>query len=93
MKVDRENLLKVKSFSFALRIVNVYKHLLSENKEFVLSKQLLRSGNSIGANIAEAKQGQSRANYLLPGKRLLKRNFGCVFCVIASILRGNRLSH
>ncbi|MDJ0567753.1 MAG: four helix bundle protein [Pleurocapsa sp. MO_192.B19] len=43
-----------KAYQFAIRIVNAYKHLYQEKKEFVLSKQLLRSGTSIGANIAEA---------------------------------------
>ncbi|MCZ2130447.1 MAG: four helix bundle protein, partial [Bacteroidia bacterium] len=46
-----ENIIQQKTFAFAIRIVNVYKHLKNEKKEFVLSKQLLRSGTSIGANI------------------------------------------
>ena len=58
------NIVEQKSFSFAIRIVNVYKHLCAEKKEFVLSKQVLRSGTSIGANIAEAQQAQSRADFL-----------------------------
>lgn len=64
MKTDDENPLKAKSYSFALRIVNVYKFLTAENREYVLSKQLLRSGTSVGANIAEANQGQSRADFV-----------------------------
>jgi four helix bundle protein len=55
----KENVLREKSYSFALRIVKAYKHLSTEKKEFVLSKQLLRSGTSIGANVAEANQAQS----------------------------------
>lgn len=51
-----------KSFEFAVRIVNLYKHLLTKN-EFVLSKQLLRSGTSIGANVSEAQRAQSRADF------------------------------
>ena len=58
------NVLEEKSFRFAIRIVNLYKHLCNEKKEFILSKQLLRSGTSIGANVAEAKQAQSRADFL-----------------------------
>ena len=50
-----------KSFQFAVRIVKLYKHLRVAKKEFVLSRQLLRSGTSIGANVAEAQQAQSRA--------------------------------
>ena len=53
-----------KSFQFAIRIVNLYRHLRLSKKEFVLSKQLLRSGTSIGANIAEAQQAQSRADFV-----------------------------
>lgn len=50
----RENVLYDKSFAFAVRIVKAYKYLITKKKEFVLSKQLLKSGTSIGANIAEA---------------------------------------
>ena len=53
-----------KSFRYAIRIVNLYKYLRGKKKEFVLSKQLLRSGTSIGANIAEAQQAQSRADFV-----------------------------
>jgi len=53
-----------KSFQFAIRIVNLYKYLRKEKTEFVLSKQLLRSGTSIGANVAEAQQAQSRADFI-----------------------------
>ena len=52
-----------KSFAFAIRIVNLSKYLQSEKKEFVLSKQVLRSGTSIGANLSEAQQAQSRADF------------------------------
>lgn len=50
----KENIIQIKSYVFAVRIVNVYKYLCEEKKEYVLSKQLLRSGTSIGANIEEA---------------------------------------
>ena len=53
-----------KSIEFAVRIVNLYKYLTREHKEYVLSKQLLSSGTSIGANIAEAQRGQSKADFL-----------------------------
>ena len=59
-----DNIVEEKSFRFAVRIVNLYKYLSSDKKEYVLSKQLLRSGTSIGANIAEAQQAQSRADFL-----------------------------
>lgn len=56
------NISEEKSFAFAVRIVNLYKHLTGNKKEYVLSKQLLRSGTSIGANIAEAQRAQSKAD-------------------------------
>ena len=59
-----ENLIQQKSFAFAIRIVNAYKYLKSEKQEFVRSKQLLRCGTSIGANIEEAIGGQSNADFL-----------------------------
>ena len=58
------NIVEEKSFQFAIRIVRLYQYLRSKKKEFVLSKQLLRSGTSIGANVAEAQQAQSRADFL-----------------------------
>ena len=61
---SKENVLKDKSYSFALRIVRLYKHLTAETKEYVLSKQVLRSGTSIGANITEAGQAQSKADFV-----------------------------
>ncbi len=61
---SKENPLRSKSYSFALRTVGVYKHLTAEKREFVLSKQLLRAGTCIGANIAEANQAQSRPDFI-----------------------------
>lgn len=58
------NVIEEKSFAFAVRIVNLYKHLSKSKKEYVLSKQLLRSGTSIGANVAEAEQAQSTADFV-----------------------------
>ena len=52
-----------KSFEFAVRCVNLYKHLCDEHKEYVMSKQVYRAGTSIGANIKEALQGQSKADF------------------------------
>ena len=60
----RENVLKDKSYKFALRIVKLYKHLAEEKKEFVLSKQALRAGASIGANICEGNQAQSKPDFI-----------------------------
>ena len=61
--IELENIIESKSFDFAVRIVNLYKYLCNEKKEFVLSKQLLRSGTSIGANISEAEKAQTKADF------------------------------
>jgi four helix bundle protein len=58
-----DNLIDRKAFNFAISIVKLYKKLFSE-KEFTISKQLLRSGTSIGANIREGLQGQSKADFI-----------------------------
>lgn len=60
----KENIIQQKSFAFAIRVVNAYKHLQTEKKEFVLSKQLLRCGTSIGANVEEAIGGQSKKDFI-----------------------------
>jgi len=62
--VAKYNILQEKSFKFAIRIVNLYKFLCEEKKEFVISKQVLRSGTSIGANIEEGIGGQSEKDFL-----------------------------
>ena len=59
----RENVIVEKSKRFAVRVVRLYQYLCKEKKEFVLSKQVLRSGTSIGANVKEAVRGQSRADF------------------------------
>ncbi len=61
--MKKDNIIQMKSYDFAVRVVKLYKHLSSEKKEFVLSKQLLRSGTSIGANVEEAIGGQSRKDF------------------------------
>ena len=59
-----ESILKVKSFDFALRTIKLSRFLVQEKQEFVLAKQVLRSGTSIGANVEEANQGQSRKDFI-----------------------------
>ncbi|MFT4973191.1 MAG: four helix bundle protein [Saprospiraceae bacterium] len=61
--MEKKNIIKDKSFVFAVEIVYLCK-ILTEKKEFVLSKQLLRSGTSIGANIREAEHAQSKADFI-----------------------------
>ena len=59
-----DNVIEDKSFRFAIRIVNLYRYLCRDQKEYILSKQVLRAGTSIGANVAEAQQAQSRADFV-----------------------------
>ena len=61
--VEKENVIVEKSKSFALRIIRLYRYLCSEKSEYILSKQLLRRGTSIGANVKEAIRGQSKADF------------------------------
>lgn len=60
----KENVVKNKSFAFALRIIKLYKILSEEKKEFVMSKQLLRSGTAVGALIREAEHAESKADFI-----------------------------
>lgn len=60
----KRNVVKEKSFDFPFEVVNVYKILCYQQKEFVMSKQLLRSGTSIGANIREAEHAESKADFI-----------------------------
>ena len=60
----KENIIQEKSKVFAVRIVKFYKYLCDEKKEYVLSKQILRSGTSIGANVRESKNAQSKADFI-----------------------------
>jgi len=59
-----ENIIKTKSFNFALRIVKLYQFLNQEKREYVLSKQLLRSGTSVGALVREAEQAESKLDFI-----------------------------
>ena len=62
-KMKTDNVIVDKSKAFALKVIALYKKLCDTNREFVMSKQLLKSGTSIGANIKEAQQGQSKADF------------------------------
>src|SRR5882672_10852427 len=59
----KEIIIKTKSYAFAVRIVKLYQYLYGEKKEFVLSKQLLRSGTSVGALIREAEHAESKSDF------------------------------
>ena len=61
---ETKSILKDKSFAFAIEIVKTYKVLVEEKREYVMSKQLLRSGTSVGANIREAKNAESTNDFI-----------------------------
>ena len=62
--MSERNITLNKSFEFAIRVVNLYKYLCDEKKEYIISKQLLRCGTSIGANINEATAAQSKKDFI-----------------------------
>ena len=70
----KENILIDKSISFAARIVKLNQYLIKNKKETIISKQIVRSGTSIGANINEANYGQSKADFISKMHIALKRN-------------------
>lgn len=61
---EKSSILATKSYAFARRVIRLYRHLAAEQKEYVLSKQVLRCGTSVGANIAEANQAQSKPDFV-----------------------------
>ena len=61
--MEKENVVYNKAYQFALKIIKAYQYLTNEKREFILSKQLIRSGTSIGANIAESKGAISKADF------------------------------
>ena len=70
-----EKAIQDKSFHFAVRIVNLCKYLKNEEKEYILYKQLFRCGTSVGANVAEAQQAQSRADFISKLSIALKESY------------------
>jgi len=64
MNDKKENIVMIKSYAFALQIVKLYKYLVLQQKEFVLSKQILRSGTAIGALVKEAEHAKSKADFI-----------------------------
>jgi len=64
LTVKKPNAIEDKSFAFAVRVVNLYKYLCHEKKEYVISKQLLRSGTAIGALVREAEQAESKPDFI-----------------------------
>ena len=68
----KENVIARKSFAFSVRIVNLHKYLVDRKHEYILSKQICKSGTSIGANVAEAQRAQSTADFVAKMKIALK---------------------
>jgi len=64
MNEQKPNIVRDKSFAFAVRVVNLYKHLKNDKSEYVLSKQLLRSGTSVGANVREGVNAESKKDFI-----------------------------
>ena len=60
----KNNPLKEKSFDFAIRIVNLYRFLITEEKEYIMSKQLLKLGTAVGALVREAEHAESKADFI-----------------------------
>lgn len=76
----KQNIVKEKSFAFAIRIINLYKQLTEKNKEYVLSKQMLRSRTAIGALVRESEEAESTADFIhklaIALKKQMKQNIG-----------------
>lgn len=92
----KENIIKTKSFAFALRIVKLYQFLQTEKKEFVMSKQLLRSGTAIGALVREAEQAESKADFIhkmaLAQKEANETGTGLSYCFNLNTLTLNNIN-
>ena len=73
-EIKNESIIAKKAYAFAIDIVKLYKNLTIDNKEFVLSKQLLRSGTSIGANVFESQHAESKADFIHKMKIAIKES-------------------
>jgi four helix bundle protein len=63
-RINMENVLRNKSYQFALRMIKLFRYMCEKHKEYILSKQILRSGTAIGALVREAEHAQSKADFL-----------------------------
>ncbi len=73
----KESILKQKTYAFALKVIKVYKQINTEHKEYVLSKQFLKSGTSPGALVREAEYGQSKPDFISKMSIALKESNEC----------------
>ncbi|CAK7087368.1 four helix bundle protein [Tissierella sp.] len=76
----KESILLIKSKTFAIKIIHLYKYLTDEKREFIMSRQLLRSGTSVGANIREAKFAQSMPDFISKMSIALKEMSETQYC-------------
>lgn len=90
MNNKSENIILIKSFSFAVRVIKLYKILNESNKEYVLSKQLLRCGTSIGANAREAHNAESKNDFIHKMGIAQKETSEVIYWL--ELLKRNRLS-
>jgi four helix bundle protein len=74
LKMKNENTIQIKSYKFALRMIKLHNYLRKEKKEFVISKQVLKSGTSIGANVEEAIGAQSKPDFIAKAQIALKES-------------------
>ena len=81
--MENDRIVQQKSRRFAIRIVHLYRYLCDTKKEYVMSRQVLRCGTSIGANLAEAECSYSRKELL--SKKAQRRYIGLIFCMKQSI--------
>jgi len=86
----KENVLKEKSYAFAWKIIKTFYHLKDDKKEYVISKQLIRSGTSSGAQIEEANQAQSKADFIhklsIANKEAVETNYWIRLLIDSEIL-------
>ncbi len=78
---ERKGAILNQSFGFAVRIVNLYKYLIADKREFVLSKQLLRSGTAVGALVREAQNAESKADFIHKLGIAQKECGECIYCL------------
>jgi four helix bundle protein len=81
MNENKENIIVSKSYSFALKVIEIYRYLISEKKEFVLSKQFLRCGTSIGANVQEAVASELKKDFIHKLDIALKEARETSYCI------------
>jgi len=94
--MKENNIVQEKSYAFALNVIKTYQIICSEKKEYVLSKQFLRSGTSVGANVEEAIGGQTKKDFFMPNftfptRKHAKHTIGFVYSEIQDICLPNKV--